>query len=292
MKKVLVIGAAGKVGKFIMQHLGDQAIGCYRRDVENGIQLDLETDRIYERLPNPEAISHAIILAGIVNPAEIVADPAKAREINVDATWQLVEDLMELNITPIFTSSDALLGPGSGPFSETDPVDPTVLYGILKLEIERQFLQISKNWLVLRLSRIYGIAVGDGSFITNLYAKIIAGGKVPVAADQLFTPLYGGDLGPALGKAINSNLTGVYHLGGDEAVTHADIAELIYGEISKHRPLEISFERKSINDFVSYETRPTDISMNSSKIKKALNLSFMGLSDAAQRIVQAGLKTR
>lgn len=290
MKKVLVIGANGNIGRRLVEHFGDRAIGCYRTQVTNGLVLDITKNRIHDCLEAPETVSHAIIVAGITNPALIVDDPEKARAVNVDATWRLIEDLADLGIVPIFTSSDALLGLGSGPFTEKDPVRPETLYGQMKWDVEKRLLSMSSETLVLRLPRIYGLTIDDGTLITGLFEKIRQGGKVSVATDQRFSPLYVGDLAVAIEKAIRSQLNGLYNLGGDEVVTHEDIAEKICDAMSKHRSVDAEIDRKGINDFVSYETRPLDISMNSSKIKDALDLSFLNISDAVQRVVTSSLQ--
>jgi dTDP-4-dehydrorhamnose reductase len=285
MKKLLIIGAGGNIGRHLMRYFGKHAIGCYRTETRCGIQLDIQKNRIFEPLSNPKIVSHAIILAGIVDPSVIVSNPTKAKEINVDATWQLIKDLIELEITPIFTSSDALFGPNPGPHSEEDPVDPGVLYGKLKLEIEHRLSKLSDRWLILRIPRIYGLNRGDGTLITNLYEKILAGGKIPVASDQRFSPLYVYDLAQTIEKAIKSNLTGLFHLGGDQNVTHIDIANTIVKTLSKYQPINVKLIHKSINYFVKYEIRPLDITMNSEKIKKALDLTFLNITDAVQKIV-------
>ena len=290
MKKLLIVGAGGYIGRHMINHFQERALGSYHSRENYGIQLDILKDRIFECLPRPDNISHALVLAGQTKPAEIVKDPTKAHALNVEATWQLIEDLIEFNIVPIFTSNDSLFGHNLGPFSETDPTNPQVIYGKFKLEIEHRLLNISQTSLIIRIPRVYGLSLGDGSLITRLYEKIKIGGNMAVASDQLFSPLYLGDMAKAIDQAIKSNLSGLYHLGGDEIVTHADIAYKICAELSKYHSVDIKIQEKSINDFVTYETRPLDLSMDSGKLKNTLGLSFISITEAINKIILSDKK--
>jgi dTDP-4-dehydrorhamnose reductase len=286
--KILILGANGNIGRLLVKYFSGRAIGCYRTNETDGIQFDLLKDKISEVLPSGCFISHAIILAGITSPAKIVADPSSAWSVNVGATWKLIEDLIELKIKPIFTSSDAVLGFGKGPFNEHSKVSPETLYGQFKWAIEQKLLNSSSDHLIYRLPRIYGVTIGDGTLITQLFEQMASKREVFVSGDQVFSPLYGHDLCDAIEKSLNADLNGLYHLGGEENVCHADIASMIYAELSKYQQVDCDLVIKKINDFVSYETRPLDISMNSDKIRQKLDLSPINLSEAVSRVVHAG----
>jgi len=285
-----VIGANDFIGQSLIKQLGTNAIRSYRTQTKLGLHFEIGKHRISDVIPNPKLISHAVILAGIINPAEVFSNPTEARRINVDATLQMIKELIALDIIPIYTSSDGVFGPGDGPFSEDAPINPPVMFGKFKREVEECLLNLSSEWLVLRLAQTYGLKLSDGTLLTKLFDAIKNGGKISLSSDHKFLPIGKSDVVKTIIGSINSGINRVYNLGGDEIVIHFDVATILLNEFSKFDFVGIKFRRKSFNDFVTYEKRPMDISMDSRKIKNTLNTRFINLADSSKIIVQPYLK--
>lgn len=290
MRDILVIGAGGRVGKRLMVSLGKRALGIYRGATPGCAGFDLATEDLVDVMARPEGITHAIILAGITSPETIVANPSVARAINVEGTLALVDRLFDWGIVPVFISSDAVLGLSQNCADEFTLVRPQTLYGQMKRQVEEALFAHAGEWLILRLSRVYGLEIGDGTLITSLCERLLIGGEVPVACDQKFNPIYVGDMMRAIEAVVDQRLVGLYHLGGPQAVTHLEIAELLLFEIGRYRSVATIIKQRSINDFVPYEVRPRNIAMDSGRITTALGLNFMSIEHACHVVVAAALQ--
>ena len=107
-KKILILGSSSFVGRHLFSRLGEEkAIGTYCcNSIKDGIFFDSTTMSIPEIIKNPKSISHAVILLGDTNPETCVADIHKSRLINVVSIKKIIDELKELGIKPIFTSSE------------------------------------------------------------------------------------------------------------------------------------------------------------------------------------------
>jgi dTDP-4-dehydrorhamnose reductase len=281
----MVIGAKGRLGRHFMASLASDAVGTHRWGGDGLVPFDLTTGDLEQSMRRPEGVTHAVILAGMTNPEMIVSDPETAINVNVKGTLRLIDRLDDWGIVPIFMSSDAVLGFGDGPFTELAEIRPLTLYGRLKRDIECELSRRDTDWLVFRLSRIYSLETKDGSFLTDLLGRLTSGNLVPVANDQLFSPIHVNDVVSAVQNAIARGLRGLYHLGGPDIVTHQMTAELLLKDLRCHRQVDVRLESRSINSFVDYETRPTDISMDSSRLTGELGMSFLRISEASRLLV-------
>ena len=290
MHDILVIGAGGRVGKTLMASLGKRALGVYRRPTLGYAGFDLASQDLADVISRPEGVTHAIILAGFTGPEAIVAHPSVGRAINVEGTLALVARLFDWEIIPVFISSDAVLGLSQSCSNESSLVCPQTLYGQMKRQVEEALISHAGDWLILRLSRVYGLKIGDGSLVTSLCERLLIGGEVPVACDQKFNPIYIGDVVQAIEAVVDQRLVGLYHLGGPQTVTHLEVAELLLLQISRYLSVTATIKTCSINDFVKYEARPYNIAMDSCKIATATGLNFISVKHACDVVVAAALQ--
>ena len=114
MKRILVIGAAGMIGRKLVARLRKDGAGeLIQQDVvpfEGGIVSDLSSPGEAEKLlaKRPELIFH---LAAVVS-GEAEADFEKGYRVNLDGTRYLFEAIRKANYKPkvVFTSSIAVFG--------------------------------------------------------------------------------------------------------------------------------------------------------------------------------------
>jgi len=119
MKRILVIGAAGMIGRKLVARLKKDGAGeLIQQDVvpfEGGIVSDLSSPGEAEKLvaKRPDLIFH---LAAVVS-GEAEADFEKGYRVNLDGTRYLFEAIRKANYKPrvVFTSSIAVFG---APFPE------------------------------------------------------------------------------------------------------------------------------------------------------------------------------
>ena len=149
--KVLATGGAGYIGSTVVSSLRaaghdvivyDNLSKGYREAVPAGVPIiegdvgDRNTINIALREHRPEAVLH---FAGFIEAGESMRVPEKYFRNNSAATLTLLEAMVANGVEKlIFSSTAALYGePRRIPIEETDPLEPTNVYGESKLLVER-----------------------------------------------------------------------------------------------------------------------------------------------------------
>ena len=90
-KKILLLGASGFIGRQLFNKLGvANTIGTYRtKPFEHGVFFDSLNTKLCDVINNPEQISHAIILLGIVRPDVCAQNENQSQQINVDSVIKI-----------------------------------------------------------------------------------------------------------------------------------------------------------------------------------------------------------
>lgn len=136
--KVLVTGAGGFVGRWLMRELaaaGHETVGPPVRD------LDVrDRESVHQALESiqPDAIAH---LAAVAYAPDAAADPGQALAVAVGGTLNLVESLRQTQQSPVvlITGSSEVYGapmPGMQPLAESDPLAPRTPYALTKVAQE------------------------------------------------------------------------------------------------------------------------------------------------------------
>jgi GDP-4-dehydro-6-deoxy-D-mannose reductase len=143
--RVLVTGAAGFVGRWLMNELtvaGHVAVD----DRPDGERVDVQDAAAIARLvgtTEPEAIVH---LAAVAYGPDARQDPDRARAVNVEGTKNLLAAVRRRSPAPIVlvTGSSEVYGipsPDDLPLDESAPLRTAEAYGLSKLEQERVALE-------------------------------------------------------------------------------------------------------------------------------------------------------
>ncbi len=136
--KVLITGSKGYIGTNLKYFLKDRDIQFVECDLPS---CDIRRFEKY-RFENIDAIVHLAAISGLKN---CIMDVLGAYEINVLASYKLINYCLERNIPFIFTSSQAAKG--------------TSYYGYTKACVEDYAIDRCKSGLksyILRLSNVYG----------------------------------------------------------------------------------------------------------------------------------------
>jgi dTDP-4-dehydrorhamnose reductase len=289
-RRALITGVGGFLGSALAAHLDRQGWtvwGSWRSKdpALKGVQarqLDICQADAFRALvaeAKPDVLYH---LAAVADPDACAADPATARQINVQGARIAALAAAEAGARLVFVSTDQVVD-GSHPlWREEEPMNPLGVYGRSKLDAENEILTAaSGEALIFRLALTYGWSRGGArgrNFAEKWLRTLLTGGKILAFTDQWRTPIYGEDACEALRLGAVEGWKGMIHLAGPERLTRHDFGTRMAAEFSFPTAC---VEAASLKDTVFPDPRPADASLDTSRLR-ALGFS--------PRAVGVGLK--
>lgn len=237
--KLLIIGSRGFIGRHFCRHF-PAAKGLDRS------QLDLCHPTL-KGIQGP--FQYALITAGIGNPKACAADPSLSYACNVKGTLQLGKELLKSDILPIFFSSDYV-------FNDALAKSPLNIYGEQKLELENEAIQL--GGLVIRLSRVYGLEKRDGTLFDEMVQTLIKGEDLKVAYDQIFAPIFVGDVVRRVISLLQENRRGIETVAGPQYASRLEMAEHVAQQLGADKR---RIQRISLDELDDGIKRPKTLSL-------------------------------
>lgn len=262
-EKLLITGGAGFVGSNLIRYLsgnnkfeisvldneslGKEAnIGPYEY---NFIKADIRDERaVREALTGVKYLIH---LAADTRVMDSIQDPAKNFEVNVLATFRLLEQARELGISRIIFASTggAILGDVAPPINEEMVARPLAPYGASKLAIEGYLSAYSASYnlpsIVLRFSNIYGVnSYHKGSVVAHFFKQILLGDDLIVFGDgtQKRDFLYVDDLMKGIEDALYADANGVYQLGSGKPTSVNELIDAMRAVIGDEFKINVLYK--------------------------------------------------
>ncbi|MBF0319226.1 MAG: sugar nucleotide-binding protein [Nitrospirae bacterium] len=272
--KTLILDASSYIGGHLFARLGtERAVATYYRNpVGNVVYFDALSMSLSEVVKKTQDITHAVILIGDTKPDSCASDIRKSHALNVESIISIIKFLKERHIKPVFTSTESVFDGIKGSYVETDEVNPILLYGRQKLEIERYLQDYTVDFTILRLSKVYGVSPGDGTIFTSWLEQIQRNETILCSYDQVYSPIYVEDVVDGIIKAIDTGAGGIFHLSGNKPYKRIEMLEMLLSIASEFILQPVNVVRCSINDFGLLEKRPLNVSMVNDKIVKAMGL--------------------
>jgi dTDP-4-dehydrorhamnose reductase len=243
------------------------------------LQNQSEVEDLLEDL-QPEVLIHT---AALTNVDVCEKRRSLAHEINVAATNHLVKCAEELGCRFVYISTDLVFDGQKGNYSETDRPNPINYYGETKFLGEKAVMDISTNYLVVRMALMYGNGNGvNGCFTDWLRKGIEKKQSVPLYTDQYRTPLFVFDGIRALLELIEKPVKNkILHLAGRERLNRYDFGQKfikIFGYSDQWlRPTKIQ-------DVTSSGQRGSDCSLNTKAIQSLLSFQLSDVNTGLQQM--------
>ena len=279
---ILVLGASSYVGRRIFRALGpSRAIGTYRsKPFPGGIYFDATEMRLADVLPEDSGISQALVVYAEADIDGCKRDQQRSYDINVVSTKRVIDDLIDLGVKPIFTSSEYVFDGEQGNYAEEDVPNPTTVYGSQKFEIERFLDKRCRDYAVLRLAKVFGTEPEDGTILPNWIRQIQKGEEIRCARDQVFSPVHVDDVVAASLAVADSGLSGIYHVANSQAYSRLDMLRVLLNSMGR----DANVLECSLRDLSFLDHRPLDLSMNPGKILKTTGLEFRSVADCCDEL--------
>ena len=186
-----------------------------------------------------ELIIHA---AAFTSPPLVEKDPARALDINIIGTANIVKLCIEFDARLIYISTDYVFSGDKGDYKETDPVLPVNKYAWSKLGGECAVRMYDKA-LIIRTSFGPGVFPYEKAFVDQWTSRE----SVSAVARKI-------------AKLIDKDVTGVVHVGGRRKTVfeHAksldegrDIGELSINDVPFDAPVDTSLNCDKYNEIVN-----------------------------------------
>jgi dTDP-4-dehydrorhamnose reductase len=211
---LLVTGAAGLLGRELLRSAACDVVPAYHsQPLPGGVRLDVR-DRA-----NVREVIRAVRPDGIIHTAYLQDDwlTTAGGAVNVA--------LGSGGARLVFVSTDAVFGPRETPYAEHELPCPITPYGAAKAAAETAIQAIAPGAVIARTSLIIG---SDGTSVEEQRVRRLAAGE-PGAfyTANIRCPVHVGDLASALLELLASDIDGVTHVAGPQAISRLELGRLI-----------------------------------------------------------------
>lgn len=283
--KTIVFGAGGFVGRHLLaayRRSDPSAVGTARTSAAGLAVFDF-ADPSLSRLDGAEqGAEYAVIAAAMTNIGRCEQDPQGAYVTNVVGPLALAEQLHARRITPIVFSSDYVFDGITGSYGDGAALRPCNVYGRTKAELEHRLPEVcGDDYLVIRLSKVFGLRRGDKTLFDEMAARFAQGLPVRAAIDQVFCPAWIDDVVHAVLELQRIGARGTYNVCSSEASSRRDLAVRLAAAM--HVSVDL-VEPISLDDLGESFVRPKRTSMVCNKLWNILPAGFRSLESCLQDI--------
>ena len=185
-----------------------------------------------------------------------------AWEVTVDGAEHVARAASAVGARLVHMSTDVVFdGRRGAPYVEDDPPSPPTDYGRAKAEAERRVTAACPAALVVRTSLI----VGGPGHEPSKHELLARDPGITFYEDEIRCPVQVGDLAAALLELAALDVSGPLHVAGPDAVSRAELAELVTGGPVSRVPAPAG--------------RPLDCSLDSSRASALLRTRLCGVRE-------------
>ena len=295
MKTILVAGRSGQVA----QALAEQG-------PSHGVKI-VCMGRPGLDITDPGSIAQAIAKVRpdcLINAAAYTAvdlaetETGEAFRVNAEAAGHLASAAAEAGLPILHLSTDYVFdGTKASPYIETDPVNPSGVYGASKLQGERAVAEANTNHLIARTAWVY--SPFGKNFIKTMLRLAGTHEKVRVVADQIGNPTSAFDIADALLNIVSQigpdnrlPTPGLFHLSGTGEASWADFAEFIFEASAAAGGPAVPVERITTAEFPTPASRPANSRLDCSKLAKTYAITLPDWRSSAGPCIRRIVETK
>lgn len=233
--KILVIGAEGQVGHFLLRVLGGnhEVSGTSLEGIAGLPPLDIRDAGAVDRFFGAHRPEYVILTAALTHVDKCEELPELAEAINVRGAEHVAQACRRLDAGLAFFSSEYVFDGRSGPYRETDPTRPESVYGRTKLAGEQIVASLVPSHLIVRTTVVYSYLPGSVNFFMQVLQRAQQGEPITVPADQLGNPTQAVNLAQALAELIEGGHRGIFNLVGTTRVGRDVFARRILEKLGR-----------------------------------------------------------
>lgn len=234
--KVFISGASGLVGGNCMKlfrSLGWEVTGSHCTfPTDQTVYFDslqLSSSENFDLVAfKPDVVIHC---GALTNVDYCETHEAESYEKNVMATQSLIPLVKQIAAKLVFISTDYVFDGINGPYQEDAPTHPLNVYGKHKLEAEALIQEELSQFLILRVTNVYGDEIRKKNFVARIERQVEAHEKISLNLpyDQFASPTDANDIARAIEKLLLAEKNGIYHIGGTDYMNRVSLALKVLG---------------------------------------------------------------
>jgi dTDP-4-dehydrorhamnose reductase len=288
-KTIVVFGCRGQLGVELMAVLkarGYAVVGFDRSEVD--IANAEQVERTFA------ARGPAIVVnAAAYNQVDVAEkEPLPAMLANGLAVRNLAIACRQHDARLVHFSTDYVFdGTGGRAYTEDDATHPLGAYAVSKLAGEFYAQAYLDNPLIIRTSGVFGpggLNTARGNFIEAMLRLAAGNQPIRVLNDHVASPTYSPFLAARAADLVDRNLTGIFHVGGGQAISWFDYAAMIFRVAGLNPELKPTNER----EFRTAARRPKYSALSNAKMERAGIEPLPPLETAVRLYMEARARMR
>lgn len=234
MKKILITGCNGQLGRAIRKEYANDGVEFINTDVVEGEDVTLlditDVDAVLRlvREKRPDAI---INCAAHTNVDKCEEQWDLAYKINAIGPRNLSIAAKDVDAKMIHVSTDYVFeGNGTRPYTEFDAPNPISAYGKTKYEGEKFVQTFAEKYFILRTAWLYG----DGkNFVKTMLSLSEKHDEINVVCDQVGSPTSAVELAKMIHYLEGTENYGLFHATCEGDTNWADFTEEIFAKAGR-----------------------------------------------------------
>lgn len=287
--KIVLFGANGQIGTEVTK--------LFQTTAHNLIPLtrcncDLSDANSIQNVLNLHKANLIINAAAYTNVDQAEDEPRLAQSVNADAVGEIAT-FCSLNQTPlIHLSTDYVFdGIKQTPYHEEDLTNPINVYGRTKLEGEGNVQKNLANFIILRVSWVFGVY--GKNFVKSILKLASERSSLNVVNDQYGAPTSAKDIARVI-LCITDKISkkdfdqwGVYHYSGKEATNWYEFALTIWeiAKLHEKRLVLNNLDPIASRNYPTKASRPEHSILSTEKIKQVFDIDSHAWIDDLTQVV-------
>lgn len=282
--KVIVFGGGGQLGVELCREFERRQWTVVRFDRQ---ALDIaDPAKVEEAVAKTDA--QVVVNAAAYNQVDIAEREAlTAYQTNALAVRNLAMACRQADARFVHYSTDYVFdGTKGSPYVETDPPHPLGAYAVSKLAGELYAQAYLTDPLIIRTSGVFGpggLFTPRGNFVEVMLRMAKANHPIRVVHDHVASPTYAPAMAVRTIDMVERKMSGLYHLGGGEAISWYDYAKLIFEMAGLSPALQAADER----EYRTAARRPKFSALSNRKLEAAGVAPMPAFRDAVRDYLNA-----
>ena len=226
MKKIIILGSKGQLGNEFQEL--EKQFPSFKFFFYDVAEMDIVNKELVEKDIAEIKPDYIVNCAAYTAVDKAETEKELAYAINSDAVRNIAEACSSNAAKFIHISTDYVFdGEASEPYKEDSPVNPFSVYGLSKLQGEKEALQTDKEVIIIRTAWVY--STYGSNFVKTMLRLMKTKPEISVVADQYGSPTYARDLAIAIMQIISDGkwVPGIYHFTNDGIINWFDFASAI-----------------------------------------------------------------